>query len=512
MKHTTSRSSDLSDAFVNISFEEVPNKHSGSSSEQSAVSKDKEQSGKSKDKDAVYTDWKEEHSHEAVDPGLAFSNILRKKYAGWSLVRVTQPFFFPIHGYPELVMRPIPEETMDSSIAAFIPFARKSGRVGGVLAEMVSLGGFLCAWKSWDFLVYEAVYPMGMFKEQGLWVVHQGPPEPIYQLLTTVGSWGQELHDEVLVYDQGWWQKDASLYQEIQKADWKDVILKDQFKKAIRSSIIDFFKNKAVYKELQVPWKRGLIFYGPAGNGKTVSLKAAMHDTDNPILYVRTLTNYRGDEAAMADIFGMARRFSPCILVLEDIDSHINERNRSFFLNQLDGLDDNDGILLIATTNHLERLDNSVSNRPSRFDRKYLFDDPDEAERRLYCTYWQKKLEHNDKVSFPDSLADEIAKESDTLSFAYLKEAFVSTLVLMATEDIDFAETLKAQVKELKDQIRERPPHVSAINPGSVRCASSGELAATRELLQRLSGGEIQKGLSTNCIMPSANTGLRRWI
>jgi hypothetical protein len=36
--------------------------------------------------------------------------------------------------------------------------------------------------------------------------------------------------------------------------------------------------------------------------------------------------DYRGDEAAMADIFGMARRFSPCMLVLEDIDSHINER------------------------------------------------------------------------------------------------------------------------------------------------------------------------------------------
>lgn len=36
--------------------------------------------------------------------------------------------------------------------------------------------------------------------------------------------------------------------------------------------------------------------------------------------------DYRGDEAAMADIFGMARRFSPCMLVLEDIDSHINEK------------------------------------------------------------------------------------------------------------------------------------------------------------------------------------------
>jgi transitional endoplasmic reticulum ATPase len=90
---------------------------------------------------------------------------------------------------------------------------------------------------------------------------------------------------------------------------------------------------------------------------------------------------------------------------------------------KMDGVDNNDGILLIATTNHLDRLDNSVKNRPSRFDRKYLFDDPDEEERRLYCGYWQKKLASNQKVSFPDSLADEIANKSDGLSFAYLKEA-----------------------------------------------------------------------------------------
>jgi transitional endoplasmic reticulum ATPase len=97
----------------------------------------------------------------------------------------------------------------------------------------------------------------------------------------------------------------------------------------------------------------------------------------------------------------------------------------------LDGLDNNDGILLIATTNHLDRLDNSVANRPSRFDRKYLFDDPDEEERMLYCKYWQKKLENNKKVSFPDTLVHEVAKKSGGLSFAYIKEAlYVRTFII----------------------------------------------------------------------------------
>lgn len=52
------------------------------------------------------------------------------------------------------------------------------------------------------------------------------------------------------------------------------------------------------------------------------------------------------------------------------IKSLINERNRSFFLNQLDGLEGNDGLLIIGTTNHFERLDPGLSTRPSRFDRK----------------------------------------------------------------------------------------------------------------------------------------------
>ena len=72
----------------------------------------------------------------------------------------------------------------------------------------------------------------------------------------------------------------------------------------------------------------------------------------------------------MTEVFNHARTMSPCVLILEDLDSLITDRNRSFFLNQLDGLEGNDGLLLIGTTNHIERLDPGLSNRPSRFDRK----------------------------------------------------------------------------------------------------------------------------------------------
>ena len=68
----------------------------------------------------------------------------------------------------------------------------------------------------------------------------------------------------------------------------------------------------------------------------------------------------------------------------------MTDDSRSAFLNELDGLAANDGLLVIGTTNHFDRLDDAVSNRPSRFDRKYTFPNPDRAERYLYGQYWRK--------------------------------------------------------------------------------------------------------------------------
>lgn len=88
-------------------------------------------------------------------------------------------------------------------------------------------------------------------------------------------------------------------------------------------------------------------------------------------LYVKSFKSWRGEEGSMEDVFSKARAMAPCVLILEDLDSLINDSNRSFFLNQLDGLEGNDGLLLIGSTNHFDRLDPALSGRPSRFDRKW---------------------------------------------------------------------------------------------------------------------------------------------
>jgi transitional endoplasmic reticulum ATPase len=149
----------------------------------------------------------------------------------------------------------------------------------------------------------------------------------------------------------------------------------------------------------------------------------------------------------------------------------VQDSVRSYFLNEVDGIKRNDGILMLGSTNHLDRLDPGISKRPSRFDRKYLFPNPNKPQRVLYAQYWQKKLESNKDVDFPDKLCEAIAGITDGFSFAYIQEAMVASLLAIAArsgrdhesedgasgdDDLDklvLWREIKKQVKILRDEI-----------------------------------------------------------
>ncbi|KAF2833650.1 P-loop containing nucleoside triphosphate hydrolase protein [Ophiobolus disseminans] len=320
-------------------------------------------------------------------------------------------------------------------------------------------------------------------------------------LLATIGKWYTKEVPAIYVYD-GYWTRDTKLWEQVKKAKWDDVILDPKMKKALTEVANKFFDNKDIYDEYGVPWKRGLIFHGPVGNGKTISLKALMHtlqDRNPPIvtLYVKSAPySYN-----IRSVFEMARAMSPCLLVLEDIDTIVTSSTRSYFFNEVDGLENNDGILMIATTNHLDKLDPGLSKRPSRFDRKYLFPLPDQGERALYAQYWQKKLKDKKSIEFPVKLCNAIAEITEDFSFAYLKEAFVATLLDLARnadgddDDADesaddkdddpldkyeFWRSFKAQVKILRDDMG------SGNSIDSATGTQEGVSAAYEELLPLL--------------------------
>lgn len=127
---------------------------------------------------------------------------------------------------------------------------------------------------------------------------------------------------------------------------------------------------------------------------------------------------------------------APCLLIFEDLDSLVTDKTRSYFLNEVDGLESNDGILMIGSTNHLGKLDPAISKRPSRFDRKYMFKVPSEGEREMYARFWREKLGKMEgglvEFEFGEELCKLVAGFTEGFSFAYLKELFVVTLLEIA--------------------------------------------------------------------------------
>jgi ATP-dependent Zn protease len=141
------------------------------------------------------------------------------------------------------------------------------------------------------------------------------------------------------------------------------------------------------------------------------------------------------------------------MLVFEDLDALVKAEFRSALLNEMDGFADNSGIVTLATTNHPEKLDPALIERPSRFDRKYLFGLPAIADRRAYIAHWNCSLKPALRAS--EDAVDRIAGRTEGFSFAYLKELFLSAtmrwLVLAMPGAMDVV--LDEQVDALRAQM-----------------------------------------------------------
>ncbi|MCJ1383342.1 hypothetical protein MMC17_006455 [Xylographa soralifera] len=395
--------------------------------------------------DSPLGDYEAHCNGTRITTPVALSTSLRARHANLTLA-ITQIAQCNLLGFASAGHAFAASDARETlTLSLYIPPAKKLNGEQGFLASQIIFAKYAYRWEEHDFVIYVAEgYNEGAF---GLPLYACILCEPTGQetaasvsvsteaLIMAASKWSLELHGEMWVFDQMYWHKNKSLWEEIQKASWEDVILDGDMKQALQDDVEGFFDEKDNYEKFQIPWKRGIIFYGPPGNGKTISIKAMVKSLTNrpdPVapLYVKSVGMWNA-ELAIRTIFQKARATAPCLLIFEDVDSIITPQSRSYFLNEVDGLEDNGGILMLGSTNHLERLDPGISRRPSRFDRKYLFPRPSLSERTQYCEYWRGKLASNPEIEFPRPLCAAIAKITDEFSFAYLKEAFVASLLAL---------------------------------------------------------------------------------
>ena len=119
----------------------------------------------------------------------------------------------------------------------------------------------------------------------------------------------------------------------------------------------------------------------------------------------------------------------------------------------LDGFAVNTGVVVLATTNHPERLDPAILDRPSRFDRKYYFELPVPEDRLAYASAWNGNLRQEMRIA--DGVMAEVVSQTEGFSFAYMKELFLSSMMqwMSAPEPKDMGAVLLERAASLRGQM-----------------------------------------------------------
>lgn len=214
---------------------------------------------------------------------------------------------------------------------------------------------------------------------------------------------------------------------------WAEIILPETLKEDIKQNIEDFINRKEHYRKLNIPYKRGFLFTGPPGNGKTMLLKVIASDYKS-LKFIYFKFDQHSDNDDINNVFQKAKELAPSILCFEDMDSLFKSNiTLSHFLNKLDGFEERDGTLILATTNHPEEIDPALTSRPSRFDRVWMINNPDCQCRKIF-------LQRHFNGLFSDSLVESITARTEGFSMAYLKELFISASMLAINKGLDFPE------------------------------------------------------------------------
>jgi len=217
---------------------------------------------------------------------------------------------------------------------------------------------------------------------------------------------------------------------EYNKTTWDDVIIEREKKKLIDRNIINFINNMEEYSKRRLPTSRGILLTGPPGTGKTLLCETIMNTLDCTTIYVSSdKVDKRGD---ISEVYYLAKRLSPSIVIIEDIDTlgGLDRRDGNThplfgeFLNCLNGVSSNEGVVTIATTNYPENLDLALTDRPGRFDLKISMDLPNSQARKYILL---KYLEEFDSDNLNIS---KIVKKTEDLSGAYLREIVVTAYMI----------------------------------------------------------------------------------
>ena len=195
---------------------------------------------------------------------------------------------------------------------------------------------------------------------------------------------------------------------------FSDVAGEDEAKENL-TEIVDYLHDPSKYKDIGASMPKGILLVGPPGTGKTMLAKAVAGEANVPFFSMsgsEFVEMFVGMGASkVRDLFKQAKEKAPCIVFIDEIDAIGKKRDgqiggndeREQTLNQLltemDGFEDNSGVMILAATNRPDALDPALT-RPGRFDRRVPVELPDLKGREEILKVHAKKIKIADDVDF----------------------------------------------------------------------------------------------------------------
>ena len=213
----------------------------------------------------------------------------------------------------------------------------------------------------------------------------------------------------------GFGKSNAKVYvPSTQGIHFSDVAGEDEAKESL-AEIVDYLHNPKKYSDVGASMPKGILLVGPPGTGKTMLAKAVAGEANVPFFSMsgsEFVEMFVGMGASkVRDLFSQAKEKAPCIVFIDEIDaigkkrdgqlSSNDEREQTLnqLLTEMDGFEENIGVIILAATNRPETLDPALT-RPGRFDRRVPVELPDLAGREAILKVHAKKIKTADDVNF----------------------------------------------------------------------------------------------------------------
>lgn len=213
----------------------------------------------------------------------------------------------------------------------------------------------------------------------------------------------------------GFGKSNAKVYvPSTQGIHFSDVAGEDEAKESL-AEIVDYLHNPKKYSDVGAFMPKGVLLVGPPGTGKTMLAKAVAGEANVPFFSMsgsEFVEMFVGMGASkVRDLFSQAKEKAPCIVFIDEIDaigkkrdgqlSSNDEREQTLnqLLTEMDGFQENIGVIILAATNRPETLDPALT-RPGRFDRRVPVELPDLAGREAILKVHAKKIKTADDVNF----------------------------------------------------------------------------------------------------------------